>query len=70
VTELCEWEGEPGAKNERWFSVTSSAIFAFAGVWRPLDDGRGAYAFLTCELNPLVAPVHPKAMTVMLQPDD
>jgi putative SOS response-associated peptidase YedK len=70
VTEFCEWEGEAGAKQERWFSVAASPIFAFAGIWRPLDDGRRAYAFLTCEPNPIVAPVHPKAMPVMLQPDD
>jgi putative SOS response-associated peptidase YedK len=70
VTEFCEWEGEAGAKRERWFSVHEAPIFAFAGIWRPLEDGRRAYAFLTCEPNPLVAPIHPKAMPVMLQPDD
>lgn len=70
VTEFCEWEGEAGAKRERWFSVHGAPILAFAGVWRPLDEGRRAYAFLTCEPNPLVAPIHPQAMPVMLQPDD
>jgi putative SOS response-associated peptidase YedK len=70
VTEFCEWEGEVGTKQERWFSVAAAPIFAFAGVWRPLEDGRRAYAFLTCEPNPIVAPIHPKAMPVMLQPDD
>jgi len=70
LTEFCEWEGETGAKRERWFSVAEAPIFAFAGVWRPLDEGRRAFAFLTCEPNPLVAPIHPKAMPVMLQPDD
>lgn len=70
VTEFCEWEGEAGAKRERWFSVAAAPIFAFAGVWRPLDEERRAYAFLTCEPNPLVAPIHSKAMPVMLQPDD
>ena len=39
-------------------------------MWRPLEDGRRAYAFLTCEPNPLVAPVHPKAMPVILHPED
>jgi putative SOS response-associated peptidase YedK len=70
VTEFCEWEGEPGAKQERWFRVTATPIFAFAGVWRPMEDGRRAYAFLTCEPNPLVAPIHPKAMPEMLHPND
>ena len=27
-------------------------------------------AFLACELNPLVAPIHPKAMPVILHLDD
>jgi putative SOS response-associated peptidase YedK len=29
-----------------------------------------AYAFLTCEPNPLVAPIHPKATPVILHPGD
>ena len=40
VTEFCEWEGEPGSKRERWFSVAGERLFAFAGVWRPTDAGR------------------------------
>jgi putative SOS response-associated peptidase YedK len=69
VTDFCEWEGETGSKLERWFSLPSAPIFAFAGVWRPSDQGK-AYAFLTCEPNPLVAPIHPKAMPVILHPED
>jgi putative SOS response-associated peptidase YedK len=69
VTTFCEWEGEAGAKRERWFSLPSAPIFAFAGVWRPGEEGNG-FAFLTCEPNPLVAPIHPKAMPVILQPED
>ena len=69
VTDFCEWEGEKGSKIARWFSVPSRPIFAFAGVWRPTDDG-AAFAFLTCEPNPLVAPIHPKAMPVVLHEDD
>lgn len=70
ATDFCEWSGEKGAKREHWFSVHEAPIFAFAGVWRAIEDGRRAYAFLTCEPNPLVAPIHPKAMPVMLQPED
>lgn len=69
VTEFCEWEGEAGSKRERWFSLTASPLFAFAGVWRPTDTGK-AFAFLTCEPNPLVAPVHARAMPVILDPED
>ncbi|HEY0312894.1 MAG TPA: SOS response-associated peptidase family protein [Allosphingosinicella sp.] len=70
VTDFCEWSGEKGSKREHWFSVHQAPIFAFAGVWRPLDDRRRAYAFLTCAPNPLVATIHPKAMPVMLLRDD
>ena len=34
-----------------------------------MEEGR-AYAFFTCEPNPLVAPIHLKAMPVMLVPED
>jgi putative SOS response-associated peptidase YedK len=69
VTRFCEWEGEKGSKVKRWFSLPSQPMFAFAGLWRPTDDG-AAFAFLTCEPNPLVAAVHPKAMPVILHPED
>ena len=69
VTDFCEWEGAKGAKQERWFSLPSSPIFAFAGIWRPTEEGK-AFAFLTCEPNPLVAPIHPKAMPVVLHDED
>lgn len=69
VTSFCEWEGEPGSKRERWFSLATDEIFAFAGLWRPAEEGP-TFAFLTCDPNPMVAPIHPKAMPVMLQPED
>jgi putative SOS response-associated peptidase YedK len=69
VTSFCEWEGEAGSKVERWFSLPAAPIFAFAGVWRPGESG-GSYSFLTCEPNPLVAAIHPKAMPVILHPED
>jgi putative SOS response-associated peptidase YedK len=75
ASEFCEWEGEKGAKRARWFSVPSQPVFAFAGVWRPgpvdlLDDAKPCFAMLTCAPNTLVGAVHPKAMPVILDPDD
>lgn len=58
-----------GRPAEYWFKVTGSPIAAFAGIWRTSEAGR-VYAFLTCEPNPLVAPLHPKAMPVILHPED
>jgi putative SOS response-associated peptidase YedK len=69
VTDFCEWSGEKGSKQEHWFSVSTSPIFSFAGIWRPTAEGN-CYAFLTCEPNPLVAPIHPKAMPVIVHPED
>lgn len=69
VTEFCEWEGEAGKKVARWFSVPSQPVFSFAGLWRNTPAGP-VYAFLTCEPNALVAPIHPKAMPVILHPED
>jgi putative SOS response-associated peptidase YedK len=53
-----------------WFNVPSRPITSFAGIWRPLGDDTRAYAFLTCEPNSLVAPIHPKAMPVLLHQED
>ena len=68
-TEFCEWEGEKGEKIARWFSVPSQPITSFAGIWRPSEDGP-VMAFLTTDPNPLVAPIHPKAMPVLLNEED
>jgi putative SOS response-associated peptidase YedK len=63
-------EPKPNAgREEVWFGVAREPVSAFAGVWRPTDAGN-VFAFLTCEPNPLVAPIHPKAMPVILHPDD
>lgn len=69
ASDFCEWEGAAGAKVARWFSVPDQPIFAVAGVWRPTPDG-AVFAMLTCDANPLVAAVHPKAMPVILDDDD
>lgn len=69
ATSFCEWEGAAGAKVKRWFSVPSQPVFAFAGLWRPTEQG-AVFAFLTTEPNALIAPIHPKAMPVILAPED
>lgn len=61
--------GEPGKLPLHWFSIPSRPIAYFAGVWRPVQGGK-AFAFLTCEPNPLVGAVHPKAMPVILHEED
>jgi putative SOS response-associated peptidase YedK len=52
-------------------------LFAFAGLWTswralrgpksgPVDGEHQLFGFLTTEANAIVAPVHPKAMPVIL----
>lgn len=55
-------------REEHWFSIPSRPVSAFAGIWRESEVGR-VYAFLTCAPNALVAPLHPKAMPVILEED-
>ena len=61
--------GEDGKLPLQWFDVTSQEITSFAGIWRPHEVG-AVFAFLTTDPNPLVAPIHPKAMPVLLHEED
>ena len=70
-------KGEDNLPACHWFDLPASEVAAFAGIWRPYSiELKGeqlsgeAFAFLTCEPNPLVAPLHPKAMPVILAPED
>lgn len=63
-------EPKPNAgREECWFKVDEAPVSAFAGIWRPSDEGN-VFAFLTCEPNPLIKPIHQKAMPVILHPED
>ncbi|MCI5045461.1 MAG: SOS response-associated peptidase [Aquisalinus sp.] len=68
-----------GDPRNAWFGLAEQdALYAFAGIWRPWERhwdkggiGEGhVFAFLTCDPNELVAPIHPKAMPVILSGDD
>lgn len=61
--------GDDGRPACWWFTLPASEVAAFAGIWRPSEWGN-VFSFLTCEPNPLVAPHHPKAMPVILDPND
>jgi putative SOS response-associated peptidase YedK len=58
-----------GRPTLHWFSLPGQPIAAFAGLWRAAEEG-GFFAFATCEPNSLVAPLHEKAMPVILLPED
>lgn len=62
-------DGKPPRKGEMWFSVTDQPVFAVAGFWQHTEIGE-AFAMVTCDANPLVKPIHPKAMLTILEPRD
>ncbi len=65
-----------GQERPVWFALAPDRPLAFfAGVWtnwtsvRKVKEGEvnaDLYGFLTCEPNAIVAPIHPKAMPVIL----
>jgi putative SOS response-associated peptidase YedK len=80
VTAFAEWSPAP-PKGDRWFAAADDAQMCFAGIWRPWTGLRGTkaapaegehrlFAFLTTQPNAIVAPIHPKAMPVILARED
>ncbi|MGH2961724.1 MAG: SOS response-associated peptidase [Solirubrobacterales bacterium] len=66
-----EWRASEIGKQPVWISRADEAPFAFAGIWATLDDREDAVhscAFVTCEPNELVRPIHDR-MPVILTPD-
>ncbi len=78
VTSFCEWEDTKPRKTPTWFALDERRpLFFFAGMWTPWHGTRGTkaapeigehrlFGFLTTDANAEVAPVHPKAMPVIL----
>ncbi|KQQ73796.1 hypothetical protein ASF70_08325 [Rhizobium sp. Leaf321] len=81
-TTFCEYEDTKPKKTKRWFAVDEGRPLAFfAGIWTSWNGVRGSmktprdgwhdlYAFLTCEPNSIVGPIHPKAMPVILTTEE
>ncbi len=75
---VCEWADTKPRKTPTWFALDDGRpLFAFAGLWTswrgvrgpkaaPVDGEHRLYGFLTTLPNGVVAPVHPKAMPVLL----
>ena len=82
VAQFAEPDPEkPKPRAERWFGRAGGAPLFFAGIWREWDGDRGPkskpvkgphllFSFLTTEPNAVVAPIHPKAMPVIIAPAD
>lgn len=71
-----------GKKDVVWIARDKSRpLFSFAGIWTGWEGARGTkanpiegkhliYAFLTCEPNAIVAPVHAKAIHHVINPNN
>jgi putative SOS response-associated peptidase YedK len=78
ATAFCEYADGKPRKIPTWFATAEDRpLFAFAGLWTPWRGVRGTksapvegehelFGFLTTEANAIVAPIHPKAMPVIL----
>jgi putative SOS response-associated peptidase YedK len=82
ATSFCEWADTKPKKTPNWFALDEDRpLFAFAGIWcvwtgtrgtmkNPVEGEHNLYGFLTCEPNDVVAPIHPKAMPVILTTEE
>jgi putative SOS response-associated peptidase YedK len=71
-----------GKKDVVWFALSEERpVFTFAGIWtewtgtrgtkaKPIEGTHQLYGFLTTQPNAVVAPVHAKAMPVILTTDE
>ena len=78
ATSFCEYADTKPRKTPTWFALADDRpLFAFAGLWTtwrglrgpksaPVEGEHELFGFLTTEANSVVAPVHPKAMPVIL----
>ena len=78
MTSFCEYADTKPRKTPTWFALDDGRpLCCFAGIWtqwtgtrgtkkEPVEGSHLLFGFLTCEPNAVVAPVHPKAMPVIL----
>ncbi|MYZ47045.1 SOS response-associated peptidase [Propylenella binzhouense] len=78
ATSFCEYQDAKPRKIPIWFALSPERpLFVFAGLWTRWHGARGPksapvegehllFGFLTTEANAEVAPIHPKAMPVVL----
>lgn len=83
---FAEYAPEPNPETKKkdvvWFALNENRpLFAFAGIWtefkgdrgtksKPIPGPHNVYGFLTTTPNSVVAPIHPKAMPVILMTDE
>jgi putative SOS response-associated peptidase YedK len=78
ASSFCEYADTKPRKTPIWFALGEDRpLFAFAGLWAswrgargpksaPIEGEHQLFGFLTTEANAIVAPIHAKAMPVIL----
>ena len=78
ASSFCEYADTKPRKTPTWFALGESRpLFVFAGIWtrwsgtrgtkaNPVEGEHQLFGFLTTDANAVVAPIHPKAMPVIL----
>ena len=64
-----EFTGSKSPKSKWKFTKAGEDWFCFAGLWRPMPEGGGAFTLLTTEPSPDVAPIHNRQMVVLERSD-
>jgi putative SOS response-associated peptidase YedK len=82
MSSFCEYADTKPNKTTKWFAIDESRpLVAFAGIWtewrgtrgtkvNPVEGNHLLYGFLTTEPNAIVAPIHSKAMPVILTTEE
>jgi hypothetical protein len=82
ATSFCEYADTKPRKTPIWFALAEERpLFAFAGLWTrwrgvrgpksaPVEGEHQIFGFLTTEANAFIAPIHSKAMPVILTKRD
>ncbi|HME84465.1 MAG TPA: SOS response-associated peptidase family protein [Roseiarcus sp.] len=78
ATSFCEYADTKPRKTPTWFALFEDRpLNGFAGIWTswhgvrgpksaPIEGVHQLFGFLTTDANAIVAPMHPKAMPVIL----
>src|ERR1700733_12468687 len=67
---ITEFTGSKSPKSKWRFTRRGEDWFCFAGLWRPMPDGKGAaFTLLTTEPGPDVAPIHNRQVVVLDRAD-
>jgi putative SOS response-associated peptidase YedK len=64
-----EFTGTKSPKTKWKFTKIGEDWFCFAGIWRPIPTGGGAFTLLTTDPSEDVAPIHDRQMVILERSD-